>query len=77
MVAAKGGNYTLVVVVYEINSRVGRIECLCSVQFQHCYLTLPHCHLGIVMSQAANQLVKYCLSSAEIHLSTLYVNERW
>ena len=59
MVAAKAGNYTLVVVVVvvvvvdvvdEIDSRVARIECLCSVYFQHYFLMLSHCHLGIVVS---------------------------
>ena len=35
MVAAKAGNYTLV--VEEIDFWVARIECLCLVYFQHCY----------------------------------------
>jgi len=35
MVAAKVGNYTLEVVVDEIDSQVARIECFCSVYFQH------------------------------------------
>jgi len=55
MVAAKAGNYTLVVVVVvvvvdEFDSRVAQIECLCSEYFQHYYMMLPHCHLGIVVS---------------------------
>jgi hypothetical protein len=55
MVAAKAANYTLVlVVVDEINSRIARIDCLCSVYFQHDYLMLPHCLLGIVVSQTAH-----------------------
>jgi hypothetical protein len=84
MVAAKAGNYTLVlvvvvvvVVVDEIDSRIARIECLCSVYFQHDYLTLPHCLLGVVVSQTAHWLEPYWLSSAEIHSSTSYVNKRW
>ena len=44
MVAAKAGNYTLVlvvvVVVDEIDSRIARIECFCSVYFQHNYVML-------------------------------------
>jgi len=79
MVAAKAGNYTLVlvVVVDEIDSRIARIECLSLVYFQHDSLTLPHCLLGIVVSQTAHWLEPYWLSSAEIHLSTSYVNKRW
>jgi len=76
MVAAKAGNYTLVVVMDEIDSRVAQTECLCSVYFQHYYLMLRHCHLGIVLSQTAHLLEPYWVSLAGIHLSTLYVNKR-
>jgi hypothetical protein len=81
MVAAKAGNYTLVVVVVvvlvdEIDSRVARIECLCSVYFRHHSLMLPHCRPGIVVSQTAHWLESDWLSSAEIHLSTFSVNKR-
>jgi len=55
MVPAKPGNYTLVV-VDEIDSQIARIECLCSVYFQHYYLMLPHCHLRVVLSQTAHWL---------------------
>jgi len=80
MVAAKAGNYTLVVVVVvvvvdEFDLQVAQIECLCSEYFQHYYMMLPHCHLGIVVSQRAHLLEAYWLSSAEIHSSTLYVNK--
>jgi hypothetical protein len=83
MVAAKAGNYTLVVVVVvvvvvdENDLRIARIECLCSVHFQHDDLTLPHCLLGVVGSQTAHWLEPYWLSLAEIHSSTSYVNKRW
>ena len=84
MVAAKAGNYTLVLVVVvvvvgvdEIDSQIARIECLCSVYFQHYYLTLRHCLLGVVVSQTAHWLEPYWLSLAEIHSSTSYVNKRW
>jgi hypothetical protein len=83
MVAAKAGNYTLVLVVVlvvavvdEIYSRIARIECLCLVYFQHDYLTFPHCLLGVVVSQTAHWLEPYGLSSAVIHSSTSYVNKR-
>ena len=77
MVAVKAGNYTLVVVVVvnEIYLRVARIESLCFVYFHHYYMMLPHCHLGVVVSQTAHLLEPYWLSSAEIHSSTLYVNK--
>jgi hypothetical protein len=75
MEAAKAGNYTPVEV--EFDSAVARIECLCSVYFLHDYLTLPHCLLGVVVSQTAHWLEPYWLSSAEIHSSTSYVNKRW
>ena len=52
MEAAKAGNSTLV--VEEIDSWVARIECFCLVYFQHDYLMLPNCHLGIVVSQTAH-----------------------
>jgi len=75
MVAARAGTYTLMVVVDEIYSRVAQIECLCLVYFQHYYLMLPHCHLGIVGSQTVGFLERYWLSLAEIHSSTSYVNK--
>jgi len=76
MVAAKADNYTLVVGVEEIDSRVARIECLCLVDFHHYHLMLPHCHLGAVVSQTANWLEPYWLSLAQIHLSTSYMKKR-
>ena len=72
MVAVKVGNYTQV--VDEINSGVLGIEFLCLVYFRHYYLMLPHCPLGIVVSQTTHQLEPYCLSLVEIGLLTLYVN---
>ena len=48
MVAAKTGNYTPV--VEEIDLWVSPIECFCPVYFQHYFLILPHCHLGVVWS---------------------------
>jgi hypothetical protein len=60
MVAAKVGNYTLVVVVVVavvvgmvdgIELRIARNECLCSVYSQDFYLMLPPCLLGVVVSQ--------------------------
>jgi hypothetical protein len=81
MVAAKGVNYTLVlvvvVVVDEIDSWIARIECLCLVYFQHDFLMLPHFLLGVVVSQTSHWLEPYWLSSAEIHSATSYVNKRW
>jgi hypothetical protein len=81
MVAVKAGNYTLVlvveVVVDKIDSRIAQIECLCLVYFQHDFLTLPHCLLGVVVSHTSHWLEPYWLSSAEIHFSTSYVNQRW
>jgi len=79
MVAAMAGNYTLVVVVVvvdEIDSRIARIQCLCSVYFQHDYLMLPHCLLGVVVSQTGHPVEPYWLSSVEIRSSTSYVNKR-
>jgi len=75
MEAAKAGNYTPV--VEELDSWVARIECLCSVYFQHGYLMLPHCHLGIVVSQTGHPVEPYWLSSVGTHSSTSYVNKRW
>jgi len=73
MVAAKGGTYTPV--EDEFDLWVARIECLCSGYFQHYYLMLPHCYLGVVVTQTAHQLEPYWLSSADIHLLTSYVNK--
>ena len=75
MVAAKEGNYTSV--VDEIDLWVARKECLCLVYFQHYYRMLPHCHLGVVVSQTGHPVEPYWLSLVEICLSTLYVNKRW
>ena len=58
MVAGKAGNYTPGV-FDEIDLRAARIECLCSVYLQHYYLMLPHCHLGVVVSQTAQWLEPY------------------
>jgi len=84
MVAVKAGNDTLVVVVVvvvvvvdEMDLRIARIEYLGSVYFLHDYLTLAHCLPGEVVSQTAHWLEPYWLSSAEIHSSTSYVNNRW
>jgi hypothetical protein len=71
MEAATAGIYTPV--VEEIDSWIARIHCLCSVYFPH--LILPHCHLGIVVSQTGLPVEQYWLSSAEIHSSTSYVNK--
>jgi len=76
MVPAKAGNYTLVV-VDEIDLRVARIECLCSVYFPYYHLMLPHCPLGVFVSQTAHPLEPYWLSSVEIRLSSSYVNITW
>ena len=70
MVVAKTGNYTPV--EDEFDFWVARIECLCSVYFQHYYLMLPRCHLGVFNSQTAHRLEPYWLPSAEIRSSTLY-----
>jgi len=75
MVPAKAGNYTPV--VDEIDSGVAQIECLCSVYFQHYYLLLPHCPLGVVVSQTGHPLEPDWLSSVEICSSTSYVNKTW
>jgi len=75
MVAAKAGNYTLV--VEEIDLWVARIECLCSVYIQHHHLMLPHSHLGVVVSQTGHPVEPYWLSSVEIRSFTSYVNNSW
>ena len=69
MVAAKAGNYTPG--EDELDLWDARIECLCSVYFQHYYMMLPHCHQGVVVSQTAHRVEPYWVSSAEIHSSTL------
>ena len=74
MVAAKAGNYTPG--EDEFDLWVAQIECLCSVYFQHYYMMLPHCHLGVVVSQTAHRVEPYWLSSAEIRSSTSYVNKK-
>ena len=70
--AAKAKN---TLVVDEIDYWVARIACLCCVYFQDYYLMLTHCYLGVVVSQTAHLLVPYWFSSAEMHSSTLYVNQ--
>ena len=75
MVAVKAGNYALV--VEEIDWWVARIESRCSVYFQHYYLMLSHCHLGVVVSQTGHLVEPYWLSSVKIHSSTLYVKRKW
>jgi hypothetical protein len=67
----------VMVVVDEINLQVAPIEYLCLVYFHHYYLMLPHCHLGVVVSQTPHWLKPYWLSLAEIHSSTSYVNTEW
>jgi len=57
----------------EINLCVPQIECLCAVYFQHYYLMLPHCHLGIVVSERGYLLEPDWLSSVEIRSLTSYV----
>jgi hypothetical protein len=57
MEAARAGNYTPV--VEEIDVLVARIECLRSVYFQHSYLMLPQCHLGVDMSQTGYLVEPY------------------
>jgi hypothetical protein len=74
MEAAKAGNYTPVEV--EFDSAVARIECLCSVYFRHYCQMLPHCLLGVVVSQRGHPVEPYWLSSVEIRSSTSYVNKR-
>ena len=68
MVAVKVGNYTPVEDQFDL--WVAQIEWLCMVYFQYYYLMLPHCHLGIVVSQTAHCLEPYWLSSVEISSST-------
>ena len=73
MVAGKVGNYRPV--EDEFDLWVAWIsECLCLVYFQHYFLMLPHCHLGIDVRQTAHRLEPPWLSSAEICSSTLYEN---
>ena len=72
--AAKVGDYSPV--ADELDAWVPRIECLCSVYFQHYFLMLPHCHPGVVVSQTAHQSGPYWLSLADIRSSTSYVNTK-
>jgi hypothetical protein len=72
-VAVKAGNYTPV--ADEFDLWVARIVCFGLVYFQHHYVMLPHCHLGLVVSQTAHQLEPYWLSSVGINSSTLYVTK--
>ena len=74
MVAVKAGNYTPV--EDEFDSGVARIECLCTVHFQHCCQMLPHCFLGFIVGQTPHPMEPYWLSSVEIRMSTSYVNKR-
>jgi hypothetical protein len=71
MEAAKAGNYTPV--VEEIDSWVARIECLCALYFA--LLWLPHCHLGVVVSETGHPVEPYWSSSAEIRSWTSYMNK--
>jgi hypothetical protein len=73
MVAARVGNYTPVEDEYDL--WLAQIECLCWVHFQHDYLMLPHCHLGVVMKHTAHLQEPYWMYSVEIHSSTSYVNK--
>jgi len=73
MVDAKAGNYTLVV-VEEIGLWNAQIEGRCVVFFQHYHVMLPHCHLGVVISQTASLLDPNWLSLAKIHSLTSYVS---
>jgi hypothetical protein len=75
MEAEKAGNNTPVVA--EIELLVARIEFLCSVYFVLSCLILPHCHLGVVVSQSGYLMEPCWLSLVEIYLSTSYVNKRW
>jgi hypothetical protein len=75
MEAAKAGNYAPV--EDDLDSAVPRIECFCSVYFQHYCQILPHCLLGVVVSQTSHPMEPYWLSSVEIHSSTSYVHKRW
>jgi len=78
MMAAKPGNFSLVVVVVdETHSWVPQTECLWSVSFLHYYLMIPHCPLGVGVSQTAHALKPYWLSWVEIRSSISYVNKRW
>jgi hypothetical protein len=65
MAAVKAGNSTLVVA--EVESGVARIDFLCFLYFQHYYLMLPHCHLGIVVHQSSHPVEPYWLWSVEMH----------
>jgi hypothetical protein len=72
MVLAKGGTHTRVT-LQEMDSWVARIVFCCSVYFQHYYLILLHCHLGIVVSQTPRVLEPYWLTWAEVCSLTSYV----
>jgi hypothetical protein len=74
MVAAKAANYTPV--EDKVDLVVAPTECQCVVYFQHYCQMLPHCLLGVVVSQTSHPVELYWLSSVEIHSSTSYVNQR-
>jgi hypothetical protein len=74
MVAVRAGNYTTVEDQFDL--WVARIQCLCSVYFQHHYLMLANCDQGVVMSQPARPLERYWLSLAVFRSFTLYVNQQ-
>jgi hypothetical protein len=76
MVAAKAGNYTLLVVDV-IELQVAGIECLGLVYFQHYFLMILHFHLGVVVSQTAHLMQRYWLSLAVICLLESYINKRF
>jgi hypothetical protein len=73
MVAAKTGNYTPV--EDEFDLAVAQIECLCFVYFQHYCQMLPHCLLGVVVSQPGHRVKPCWLSLVEIRSLPLYVNK--
>ena len=74
MEAAKASNNTLVEVEFDL--AVARIGCHCSVYFQHYCHMLPHCLLGVVVSQTGDAVEPYWLSSVEIRSLTSYLNKR-
>jgi hypothetical protein len=55
MVAPKAGNNTPV--EDEFDLVVAQIECLCSVYFPNYCQMIPHCLLGVVVSQTAHPMV--------------------
>jgi hypothetical protein len=74
MVAVRAGNYTIVEDQFDL--WVARIECHCSVYFQHYYPMLANCDQGVVMCQTARPMEPYWLSLAVFRSFTLYVNQQ-